>query len=186
VSEFIRQFEEVFDSLLPGQTQTAGPVAPESSLPLEVERAVHRALGLFADGHYAQCWDILAGVEERTSQDSRVVALSAARRSFESGRLVPGIHVCLGLLEGKEHLPDLYLVLGVLLRKAKQRAQAYEAFRQGLRLAPTHPALQARLEDMGLRHSPILPFLPRTHRANRVLGRLRAWLSGPRRIRTAP
>jgi hypothetical protein len=37
--------------------------------------------------------------------------------------------------------------------------------------------LQLRLEAMGRRQPPPLPFLPRSHRVNRLLGRLRSWLS---------
>jgi len=182
VPEIGPQFEAVFESLLPEEHEAPAPRGSSPALSLDVERSVQGALRLFAEGLYARCWEALDGIDRNAEGDARATALAAARRSFETGRLVPGIQACLGLLEGRDHLPDLYLVLGVLLLKAKQRAQAYEAFRQGLRLSPGHPALHNRMESMGLRQPPILPFLPRSHRINRALGRARAWLGAPRRV----
>jgi len=177
-------FDQIFaDLVLPDPQGVAPPSAAAPLAPAD-EGRIQEALRLFTEGLYARSADVLEATEDLAARDPRAAALAAAHRSFATGRLQPAIQRCLALLETRQHLPDIYAVLGVLLLKSKQRAQAYEAFRQGLRLSPAHPALQSRLEAMGVRHPPPLPFLPRCHRVNRLLGRLRAWLGGPRWARS--
>ncbi|MBE0618195.1 MAG: hypothetical protein IH608_09760 [Proteobacteria bacterium] len=180
------RFEQIFADLVMPEPETAPAEACVANLPLEAERRLREALALFAEGHYARSAEVLRDAAVLGERDPRAAALAAAHLAFATGRLQPGIQRCLGLLETRQHLPDLYAVLGVLLLKSKQRSQAYDAFRSGLGLAPAHPGLQSRLGEMGARRPPILPFLPRAHRANRWLGRVRAWLAGRRDLPMTP
>ncbi len=169
-------FEQIFADLVSPEPEGAGPLAAAPPLPPEAEAAVRAALALFVEGLYARSRDALGEARDLAAQDTRAAALVAAHQAFATGRLQPAIQRCLALLETRQHLADLYGVLGVLLLKSRQRTQAHAAFRSGLALAPAHPGLQRRLAEMGTRRSPVLSFLPRSHRANRWLGRVRAWL----------
>jgi tetratricopeptide (TPR) repeat protein len=172
-------FERAFSDLVLPELPGAGKPAP-AGLPPGSEGRLREALALFAEGHYARSAEALGQLGACAGGDPRAAALGAAHGAFATGRLQPAIQECLALLQEHPQLPDLYAVLGVLLLKAKQRAQAHAAFRSGLALAPHHPGLLARLEEMGPRRAPLLRFLPRAHPANRWLGRVRAWLGGRR------
>lgn len=172
-------FEQIFSDLVLAEARDESETESES-LPAEPEGRLREALTLFAEGHYARSAEWIGAAGAPALRDPRAAALAAAHRAFASGRLQPAIQECLALLEERPQLPDLYAVLGVLLFKAKQRAQAHAAFRSGLALAPHHPGLLARLEEMGPRRAPFLRFLPRAHPANRWLGRVRSLFAGRR------
>ncbi len=173
-------FEKIFaDLVLPEPEGAEGAAAPDGPV-AEADPRIREALLLFTEGLHDRSARMLARAEDLTPADPRVTALAAAHRAVAAGRLQPGIQCCLQLLETRPDLPDLYAVLGILLRKGKQRAQAHDAFRMGLRLAPAHPGLHACLAAMGARREPVLPFLPRSHPANRWCGRVRSWLRAGR------
>jgi len=52
------------------------------------------------------------------------------------------------------------------------RRRAWQAVSRGLELEPAHPDLRRLRALMGVRRSPLLPFLSRDHLFNRILGRL--------------
>ena len=78
--------------------------------------------------------------------------------------------------------PDLQLNLGRVFLLAGKTTRALMAFERGLRLSPRHPALRAELARVDRRKRPAISALPRGHRINQWLGRLRASLgSAPER-----
>ncbi|MDW7711585.1 MAG: hypothetical protein SCH98_14040 [Deferrisomatales bacterium] len=179
-------FERLFADLVP--PEPPGLFAGEAPDPpaAQGERRLREALLLFAEGCYDRSAEVLEGAAALVPADPRAAALAAAREALATGRLQPGIERCLELLENRPDLPDLYAVVGVLLLKAKQRAQARDAFRMGLQLEPAHPGLHACMAGMGARRAPVLPFLPRSHPANRWCGRMRAWLRAGRHAPPGP
>jgi tetratricopeptide (TPR) repeat protein len=64
------------------------------------------------------------------------------------------------------HLGQVYLARG-------EKTLAVRTFRLGLKAEPDHPQLVAALKKLGLRQSPVLGFLGRTHPVNKWLGWLR-------------
>ena len=66
--------------------------------------------------------------------------------------------------------------LGKVFRLQGDNASAYEEFLAAWQLDKLHPAPAAELTRMGIRRPPVLRFLPRSHWANRSLGRLRSQL----------
>lgn len=159
----VREQERVLPPAAPTVDATSGTV-------------ICQVMGLFNERLFARCWAALDTVPGTGRQDPRFQALEAARGAFLSGRLLPAIDRCAALVEEHASQPDLYAILGLLLLKAKKREEANAVFRRGARIDPTHPALIERIREMGIRRRPILPFLPRSHPANRILGRLRARL----------
>lgn len=58
-----------------------------------------------------------------------------------------------------------------------RKAEALRYLRRGAMIAPGHPLLVDALAGLGRRRSPVLPFLPRRHVVNRVLGAARSRVS---------
>ncbi len=157
--------EDIFEEIVLPE-----PLQSGSRPPRPADDRVAAALALFFGERFPACREALEALPRAQFDDPRVRALWHATQGLLRGRLRPGIRACLELLEETGQGPDLYCVLGVLLLKARQRAQAHAAFTTGLLLAPDHTALRARVEAMGVRKPPPLAFLPRTHPANRLLG----------------
>lgn len=175
----LNDFDLLFDSLV-GQAPAESPVSlpsPEGT-GQEQEEWIARAVALFHRGDYARCQALLQKCEAQGSRDVRVRAFLVASRSMGNGRVRDGVVACLEAIRGAFYIPDLYCALGVLLLRAGDRAKAHAAFQRGLRLDPHHAGIKARLREMGERRIPVLGFLDRTNPANRVLGRMRAQLSG--------
>ncbi len=173
-------FDDVLTQLL--EECRLAPVEPPNgkrAAPTPEGRDVRRVLELFYEGSYARCTEEIEALSPPACDDLRVTALRSACRAMVSGRVQPAIAACLELLGSAERQPDLYGILGTLLFRVKQRGEAHAAFRRGLGLAPEHPGLRAGLARLGVRRDPTLPFLPRSHAANRVLGHVRSWLRLP-------
>lgn len=73
--------------------------------------------------------------------------------------------------------PDLQLNLARVYRRAGKRTRALATIERGLQLAPRHRALRDELSNLDRRRRPPLPWLSRSHPANRMLGRARASLA---------
>ena len=69
---------------------------------------------------------------------------------------------------------DLYRNLARIYLAFGFKAEAIRFLKRGLMVDPDSAALQSSLAELGIRRRPPLRFLPRTHAANRLLGRLQA------------
>jgi len=69
--------------------------------------------------------------------------------------------------------PLLLLNLGRVRMLAGRRAEALECFKRGLRLVPGHAVLLQALKRGERRSVPLLPFLDRSNKLNRWVGRVR-------------
>lgn len=182
VDTALTDFDRLFDSLVgaapsetPGDPERAAGPQPVAN---DMERKVARAMALFHRGDYARCYALLQACGPDGRRDPRVPAFQAASRALVNGRVHEGLDACVQAIRGAFYIPDLYCALGVLLLRAGQRAKAHAALQRGLRLDPRHPGLRARLREMGERRDPMLTVLGRSHPVNRLLGRIRASLSG--------
>lgn len=93
------------------------------------------------------------------------------------------IHKAIGCCRGAAKLdptrPDVWWNLGRVAMVARRRGEAYRALRYGLRLDPNHQGMRTDLKRLGIRRRPPISFLPRSHKANVFLGRLRLALKEP-------
>lgn len=177
-------FDLMFDSILssvrpPRSSSDLAPGSRASGTKLvedESERKIRGAMALFHRGEYARCRSLLEDLEATQDQDPRVMAFLGASRALTFGQMRVGMEACVAALRRAFYIPELYCALGVVLLRAGNRSKAYAAFQRGLRIDARHPALTARVREMGVRRSPILKFLSRSHPANRFLGILRARL----------
>ena len=87
-------------------------------------------------------------------------------------RLREAVRLSREAVEMEGYNADLHANLGRVLLMAGNRREAHRTFVAGLRLQPGHAGITRELRGMGVRRRPPLPFLPRSHPINRVLGRL--------------
>jgi hypothetical protein len=76
---------------------------------------------------------------------------------------------------------QLYLNLAEVYHQAGRTSEAIETLEKGLVSAGRDFRIRRALERIGMRRSPVLTFLHRSHPVNRTLGRLRHRFSGAAR-----
>ncbi len=104
--------------------------------------------------------------------------------AVENGDMVNAVMLCRQMIESDPKNPVHFLNLGRIYRHHGRRAAALKAFRDGLRVGE-HDGLQASLEQMGLRKTPVCPWWPRDHVVNKHLGKLRARFRNPATVPVA-
>lgn len=98
---------------------------------------------------------------------------------FEGNRR-QGLELCRRAVELELYQPEAYYFLAETHLLMGDRRAATDVVEQGLDIDPEHRDLQALKRQLGRRRSPVLTFLPRQHRINRILGRLRHGLVAAR------
>lgn len=78
---------------------------------------------------------------------------------------------------GRDVSADLLHNLGRAYLAVQYKKEAADALRRGASIQPDHQGIRATLKEMGVRRSPILPFLSRKNPVNKYLGLLRSRLS---------
>ena len=73
--------------------------------------------------------------------------------------------------------PDLFCNLGIVYLRRRRKKEAFQAFAEALKLAPSHERTLTELSRFDRRRKPVLPFLPRQHALNTALGRIRHRIS---------
>jgi Flp pilus assembly protein TadD len=96
------------------------------------------------------------------------LAVGMARRQWDEAEAL-----CIDALRIKRNLPQLYLNLADVYRRAGRRADAVETLSEGLGYTGQDARLANALERYGLRRRPVVSFLGRDNPINRCLGRLR-------------
>lgn len=92
--------------------------------------------------------------------------LARERRLFADG-----LALCREALQQEPSNPVYFLNLARIYREAGARKQAVDTLRRGLRYQ-RHPLLVRELAELGIRRSPLLPFLDRTNPLNKFFGKL--------------
>jgi len=94
------------------------------------------------------------------------LAVAHAERKFSDAE-----HMCRRAIEAEYHRPEHYHNLGEVYLLADRRGDAVKAFNQALSWNPSFEASQDALRKLGVRRSPVVPMLPRSHPINVILGR---------------
>jgi tetratricopeptide (TPR) repeat protein len=82
------------------------------------------------------------------------------------------VDLCERAARGNFLHPELFWNLGRVAELAGDRRRAYAAYRRGLALDQEDLELRRGIARMGVRRSPVVPFLPRKHAVNRLSGQL--------------
>jgi len=97
------------------------------------------------------------------------VAIVLGNRDFESARAL-----CESAAKQEFFNPDLYLNLARVYLAVGRRPEALRYLRRGQMIDPGHAAIRDAIAELGMRRLPIVPFLPRRHVVNRMLGSVRS------------
>lgn len=93
-------------------------------------------------------------------------------------RIREGLKLCQHSIKVGFYEAENYLNLARTCMLANDRSGAVRAIRGGLKIDPHNQALRKLRKELGVRRSPVLPFLDRANPLNRFLGRLRHALRG--------
>jgi len=89
----------------------------------------------------------------------------------KTGDVKHGIALCLAAVKTNRKVAEVYYCLAQLYLLSGSRKLAVETVEQGLACGPAHIGLRETQDRMGVRGSPILPFLDRDNPINVRLGR---------------
>jgi Flp pilus assembly protein TadD len=94
-------------------------------------------------------------------------------------RFADGESLCQEALGMKVNHAQLYLNLAEVYQQAGRQSEAIQVLEKGLVSAGRDFRIRRALEKIGVRRSPVLTFLHRSHPVNRALGQWRHRLTGP-------
>ena len=97
------------------------------------------------------------------------LAIALAERDFERSR-----SLCESAAKQEFFNPDLYLNLAKVYLSVGRRPEALRYLRRGQMIDPGHAEIRDAIAELGMRKLPIVPFLPRRHLVNRMLGSVRS------------
>lgn len=143
-------------------------------LPVQAREAFERGLALLQNGDAARALDLLREAQAAAPEHAQIrstlgLALAFGVRDFESARTL-----CESAAKQEFFNPDLYLNLARVYLSVGRRPEALRYLRRGQMIDPGHIAIREAISDLGLRRLPIVPFLPRRHLVNRMLGSVRS------------
>ena len=97
------------------------------------------------------------------------LAVALSERDFEAARTL-----CESAAKQEFFNPEVYLNLARVYLAVGRRPEALRYLRRGQMIDPGHAAIRDAIADLGMRRLPIVPFLPRRHLVNRMLGSVRS------------
>ena len=103
----------------------------------------------------------------------RYVSYLGLALTLSQGRSQEGLKLCEQAVKRDFFDPDLFCNLGIAYLRNRQKKLAFQAFRKGLVLKPTHRRIREELERSDRRGSRVFTFLPRSHPINRLAGLVR-------------
>jgi predicted Zn-dependent protease len=145
----------------------AGILGPEESL--------RRAQELLRSGLEMAALEHFAKAHEQAPDDPRYRSHYGWAVAMVEHRVDRGVSLCRSALREAADQPELYHNLARILLAHGRKTEAIKYIRRGLMVDPRNAALVLEWRRLGIRRAPVLPFLPRRHLANRVLGRVRGW-----------
>ncbi len=114
----------------------------------------------------------LSDPQNASYRSAYAVALARVRQQFTGA-----VELARGAIRQEFYNPELYLNLARIYLAFDFKAEAVRFLKRGLMVDPESTTLQGSLAELGIRRRPPFRFLPRTHPANRLLGRLQARLA---------
>jgi tetratricopeptide (TPR) repeat protein len=106
------------------------------------------------------------------------LAIARGERDFAAARTL-----CEAAAKQEFFNPEVYLNLARVYLCFDRRSEALRYLRRGQMIDPGHRGIQEAIAALGRRRLPLLPFLPRRHPFNRMLGTARSRLLGAFRRR---
>lgn len=157
--------------ILPGPAGTPGE---------DVAEILHRGIEACRQGDWKEGLRHLGRVSE--SGDSNLPGVFYSYLGYGIAlvdrRIRDGLKLCKHGAKIGFHDPDNHLNLARACLLANDRSGAVKALRNGLKIDPQNAEMRNLRKEMGVRSSPVIPFLDRSNPLNVFLGRLRHSLRG--------
>lgn len=138
--------------------------------------ALNQGIECCRKGNWAEGVRHLAWVAEREEAVSGLPGLFYSYLGYgialREQRIQEGLKLCRHAIKLEFYQTENYLNLARTCLLAQDRAGAVKAVREGLKI-DSRPELLALQAELGVRGSPVLRFLSRTHFLNQFLGRIR-------------
>ena len=115
-------------------------------------------------------WFRKAVAEEKTPVACSYLAYCQARKT---GEYRETIGICMDAIKEEPQNSAIYLNLGKIYLLSGHKRSALRSFQLGLRYG-RNAEIAYELQRLGIRKAPPLPFLPRTHMVNQLIGKLMA------------
>jgi hypothetical protein len=94
-------------------------------------------------------------------------------------KIKEGVRLCKHAVKLEFYQTENYINLAhACMLHDRHRRDAFEAVRAGIEIDPDNPELHELHRILGMRRSPVLPFLARSHALNKMLGGIRHGLFG--------
>ena len=145
-----------------------------AELPTSARAAFERGQALLQSGEASAAIELLREAQAAAPEHAQIrstlgLALALGARDFESARTL-----CEAAARQEFFNPELYLNLARVYLCIGRRPEALRYLRRGQMIDPGHVAIREAIRELGLRRVPIVPFLPRRHVVNRMLGGVRS------------
>jgi uncharacterized protein HemY len=165
----------------PGGSRAAGgelDAAPASNSANPANTAAMRdAIERCRRGAWKEGLPALARIAENDERQGALPALVYSYLGYgialRQQRIQEGLKLCQHAMKLEFYQAENYLNLARTQLLARQRRAAVRTVASGLRVEPDHTQLLELRREMGVRRSPVLPFLRRTNPLNLLLGRIR-------------
>jgi predicted Zn-dependent protease len=130
------------------------------------------------EGRLDEALDQLRAAHAAASDHAQIrsflgLAIARSESDFPAAR-----ELCEAAAKQEFFNPELYLNLAKVYLRFGRRSEALRYLRRGQMIDPGHAGIQRAIASLGRRRLPIVPFLPRRHPVNRVLGTVRNRLVG--------
>jgi tetratricopeptide (TPR) repeat protein len=140
------------------------------------EESLRKGQELLRSGLEMSALEHFANAHRRDPSNARYRSYYGWAVAMLEHRTDRGLALCKSALRDAADSPDLYLNLARVLLASGRKSEAFRYVRRGLMVDPRHAPLLLEWRRLGVRRAPVLPFLPRRHPLNRLLGRLRGRL----------
>lgn len=143
------------------------------------EEHFRRGLALLEGGHGTDSFEHLSRAYLADPQSARFRSSYALALALVRGQFLGAVELARAAVRQEFYNPDLYLNLARIYLAFDCKAEAVRYLRRGLMVDPENERLRRKLAELGERRKPALPFLPRGHIVNRLLGRIQARVGAP-------
>jgi tetratricopeptide (TPR) repeat protein len=140
---------------------------------LSPNESLRRGQELLRAGLEMAALEHFAAAHRAKSDDARLRSHYGWAVATIEHRFERGLALCREALRADGSSADIYLNLSRVLMAGGRKAEGLRYLRRGLMVDPRDATLLLEWRRLGVRRRPVLPFLPRRHLVNRILGRAR-------------
>lgn len=149
------------------------------TLDAETQAIFDEARQALVDGRVEDALARLRTAHECAPEHAQIRSFLGLAVARGEGDFATARGLCEGAAKQEFFNPELYLNLAKVYLRFDRRPEALRYLRRGQMIDPGHPGIRDAIALLGRRRLPIVPFLPRRHPLNRLLGTARSRLVGP-------